>query len=111
MQVGSPPNESHAMRRIFLVVLAASLLLGVVACAPASVTSSAVSSKQAQQYQPWEKDPGAGLFVGSAKSNKYHYPSCEWAKRIKPRNEVWFSSAEAAQAQGYVPCRVCKPPK
>lgn len=49
-------------------------------------------------------------YVGSAKSNKYHYPTCEWAKKIKPENLVTFKSAKEALAAGYVPCKVCKPP-
>ncbi|MEW6274942.1 MAG: Ada metal-binding domain-containing protein [Bacillota bacterium] len=48
-------------------------------------------------------------FVGSAQSNIYHYPSCEWAKKIKPGNQVWFSSPEEAKAAGYRPCKVCRP--
>ena len=51
-----------------------------------------------------------GLFVGSLESDKYHYPSCRWAKKILPENEIWFSSSEEARAAGYVPCGVCKPP-
>jgi hypothetical protein len=50
------------------------------------------------------------VFVGSIKSNKYHYPSCQWAQKIKPENEIWFSSSQDARAQGYVPCKVCSPP-
>jgi len=50
------------------------------------------------------------VFVGSIKSNKYHYPDCEWAKKIKPENEIWFSSSQDAQAHGYVACKVCNPP-
>lgn len=50
------------------------------------------------------------VFVGSVKSDKYHYPDCQWAKKIKPENEIWFSSSEDARAQGYVPCKVCSPP-
>ncbi len=49
-------------------------------------------------------------YVGSAKSNKYHYPTCTWARRIKPQNLVVFRSAGEAQEKGYVPCKVCKPP-
>jgi competence protein ComEC len=49
-------------------------------------------------------------FVGSVKSNKYHYPSCQWAKKISPQNEIWFTSSADAQARGYVPCGVCHPP-
>ncbi len=51
-----------------------------------------------------------GPFVGSAKSDKYHYPSCSAAKRIKPGNLVTFSSSADARASGYVPCGICHPP-
>jgi competence protein ComEC len=49
-------------------------------------------------------------FVGSVKSNKYHYPSCQWAKKISPQNEIWFTGSADAQAREYVPCGVCHPP-
>jgi len=49
-------------------------------------------------------------FVASAKSNKYHYPDCRWAKKISPANLVEFNSAEEARKAGYVPCKVCSPP-
>ncbi len=52
----------------------------------------------------------SGQFVGSLESDKYHYPSCRWAKKILPQNEIWFSSSQEARAAGYVPCGVCKPP-
>lgn len=49
------------------------------------------------------------VYVGSRNSNKYHYPSCQWARKIKPGNLVAFGNkAEATQA-GYVPCKVCRP--
>ena len=49
-------------------------------------------------------------YVGSKNSNKYHYPTCRAAQRIKPGNLVTFKSAQEAKAAGYVPCKVCKPP-
>ena len=49
-------------------------------------------------------------YVGSKNSNKYHYPACRAAKKIKPENLVTFNSAKDAKAAGYVPCKVCKPP-
>lgn len=49
-------------------------------------------------------------FWASKSSNKYHYPTCQWAKRIKPSNLIKFSSPEEAIQAGYVPCKVCKPP-
>lgn len=51
-----------------------------------------------------------GPFVGSAKSDKYHYQSCSGAQKIKSANLVTFSSSADARAQGYVPCRICHPP-
>lgn len=49
-------------------------------------------------------------YVGSAKSDKYHYPTCKWAKKIKPENLMTFKSAKEALARGYKPCKVCEPP-
>jgi methylphosphotriester-DNA--protein-cysteine methyltransferase len=50
------------------------------------------------------------MFIGSTKSDKYHYPDCRAAKNIKPENKIWFSSSEDARAHGYVPCGICHPP-
>jgi hypothetical protein len=46
-------------------------------------------------------------YVGSRNSNKFHLPSCQWAKRIKPENKVCFSSAEDAASKGYQPDKNC----
>lgn len=46
-------------------------------------------------------------FVGSKNSNKYHLPTCQYAKRIKPENAVCFSSAEDAATKGYLPDKGC----
>jgi micrococcal nuclease len=70
------------------------------------------------QWWPQQKDsalPGKEnsdekKFVGSVKSDKYHYPDCRWAKKISPENEIWFSGSEDARGKGYVPCGVCHPP-
>jgi tetrahydromethanopterin S-methyltransferase subunit F len=40
-------------------------------------------------------------FVGSKNSNKYHLPTCSFAKRIKPENRVCFASEEDAKSKGY----------
>ena len=50
-------------------------------------------------------------FWGSKNSNKYHYPTCKWAQKIKPQNLIKFNSPEAAIKAGYVPCKVCNPPR
>jgi len=51
-----------------------------------------------------------GSFVGSKKSDVYHYPSCESAKRITAANLIRFSSSADARAHGYRPCKKCHPP-
>lgn len=50
-------------------------------------------------------------FWGSKNSNKYHYPTCKWAQKIKPQNLVKFNSPEEAIKAGYIPCKVCNPPR
>jgi competence protein ComEC len=58
---------------------------------------------------PGSDEPTSWVYVGSSKSDKYHLPSCRYAEKILPANQVWFSSKAEAQAAGYVPCGVCKP--
>ena len=49
-----------------------------------------------------------GSFVGSKNSDKYHYPWCSGAQRIKEENKVWFASREEATEAGYIPAKNCK---
>jgi len=57
---------------------------------------------------PWPKLSDAAV-VGNKKSRKYHLPTCSSVERMSPDNRVQFDSADAAKAQGYEPCKVCKP--
>lgn len=66
----------------------------------------------------FEREPGANntitpatgedQYVGSVKSDKFHYPSCRYAETL-PENKIWFGSKEEAVSKGYSPCGVCKP--
>lgn len=58
---------------------------------------------------PQQTPATSGKYVGSKESNKYHYPWCRWAERIKPENQIWFQTKEEAEAAGYEPCGVCNP--
>ena len=42
-----------------------------------------------------------GKYIASKTGVKYHVPKCDWAKRIKKSNAVWFNSKEAAKKAGY----------
>lgn len=51
----------------------------------------------------------ATTYIGSVKSNKFHYTYCRWAKKIYPSNAIYFNSREEAFNYGYIPCKVCNP--
>ncbi len=71
--------------------------------------STSVSIVQPAGTPPPLPVTSQGEYVGSTKSNKYHYPDCRYAKQIQWANEIWFNSKGEAEAAGYVPCGVCKP--
>ncbi len=60
------------------------------------------SSPQSTPQKEVSENEKNCLFVGSVNSNKYHSPSCHWAKQIKPENKRCFTSKEDAQSAGYV---------
>lgn len=51
----------------------------------------------------------ATTYVGSDKSDKFHYTDCRAAQRIKSSNLVHFYSRKEAINAGYVPCGICRP--
>lgn len=56
--------------------------------------------------------PGGGAgaaFVGSARSAKFHRPTCWHARQIIPENRICFLDWRATREYGYVPCSKCKP--
>jgi beta-lactamase superfamily II metal-dependent hydrolase len=82
-----------------------------------SWSTTGTAPKSTASAVAWPASPVAAVsttsqvaFVGSVKSNKYHYPSCQWAEKIKPSNEIWFTGSADARAHGYVPCGACHPP-
>ncbi|MCK5122797.1 MAG: hypothetical protein KAQ87_01450 [Candidatus Pacebacteria bacterium] len=44
-----------------------------------------------------------GMFVASKNSKIYHLPNCQYVKRIKEENKIFFKSAEEARERGYSP--------
>ncbi len=55
-------------------------------------------------------DATAGAaYVGSAKSDKFHFPGCRHARQIAPHNRICFVSRAAAVNYGYQPCGGCNP--
>lgn len=81
--------------------------------APPQTQNSALGGqKQAEAGLNTSQNPSTTLgascaFVGSKNSDKYHLPTCRWAKQIKPENIVCFSSVEDAVKKGYQPDKNC----
>ena len=42
-----------------------------------------------------------GKYVASRRSNVYHEPKCDWAKKIQKDRRLWFASREEALNKGY----------
>ncbi|MEO0230580.1 MAG: thermonuclease family protein [candidate division WOR-3 bacterium] len=61
-------------------------------------TGSTNSSGKAETY-----------YVASARSDVFHRPDCQWAKKIVPYNLIKFKSREEAVNSGRRPCKVCNP--
>lgn len=49
-----------------------------------------------------------GAFVASKSGTKYYPVGCGSAKRIKPENQVFFATEDAAVAAGYARASTCK---
>jgi len=75
----------------------------------------AQTSSSAKDTTPAQNVASAGnstvpqncAYVGSKNSNKYHLPTCRWAKQIKPENLVCFKTLEEALAKNYQPDKNC----
>jgi len=44
-----------------------------------------------------KKEFKPGKFVASKTGSVYHAPKCDWAKRIKKKNQVWFDDQKEAK--------------
>ncbi len=51
----------------------------------------------------------ASGIVGNKNSLKFHYTSCQWARKMKDTNRIYFTARQDALKAGYVPCKVCNP--
>ena len=54
---------------------------------------------------------GERPLVANKNSDIFHCSDCKWTEKIKAKNLVTFSSAEAARMQQFIPCRDCQPEK
>ena len=48
-------------------------------------------------------------YLANTKSGKFHYATCRTIKHSDAPHFVHYNSREAAIADGYAPCGVCRP--
>ena len=48
-------------------------------------------------------------FVGNRNTRKFHEDYCDSVRAMADHNKVYIASREDAIAQGYVPCKRCRP--
>lgn len=76
---------------------------------------SSSDSSSDDDYQTYDSSKSyassgsGGSYVGSVNSDKFHYPSCGQASKIKSSNLISFSSRDEAVSSGYSPCSFCSP--
>ena len=73
--------------------------------------SESSSSDEIQEDSSSSQSSGSSgtVYWASDDSNKFHYPSCEWAQKISDWNKIVYHSREEAINDGRVPCHVCYP--
>jgi len=75
--------------------------------APQPAPQESVTDPEPEKaHWEWLKDYN---YVGSAESDKYHYPRCRWTREINADNLVHFNTIEEADSMGYSACGVCHP--
>jgi len=60
---------------------------------------------------PPANPPGNRDWLASTYTQEYHWPSCSIAQNIPPPSRRWFDTVNQAQANGFHPCPVCRPPR
>lgn len=51
----------------------------------------------------------ATQYVANLQSGIFHYQGCKWEQKMWEVNRVYYNSREGCLADGYRPCKVCRP--
>ncbi|MBU0470600.1 MAG: hypothetical protein KKA62_04490 [Nanoarchaeota archaeon] len=68
---------------------------------PVPVVAEAPKVKEEPVQEKPKAKHSPGKYVASKRSNIYHEPKCEWAKKINKNGRLWFEGKEAAYEKGY----------
>lgn len=72
-----------------------------------SPLSNSARTDQTSQKDAARED-GNG-FVANKNSDVFHHRNCKWTRKIKSKNMISFSSAQAAELADFLPCQDCHP--
>ena len=73
----------------------------------ASVSDDSSSSKNVKEDS--SSSSSSSEYWASAKADKFHLPTCEWAEKISEDNKIIYQSREDAITDGKEPCGACNP--
>ena len=79
--------------------------------ASSSVPSSSASSLPPATPEPEILQPveEATSYICNSNTGKFHYATCYHVDKMKESNKVYMNNRAEILAQGYVPCKTCKP--
>lgn len=63
-----------------------------------------IGEKKIEELEETIEEPSTefipGKYISSKRAAYYHIPKCDWAQKIKKKNQVWFDSQEEAKKKG-----------
>lgn len=89
---------------VFVYVLSASkpgLFSTLLIATVAGFFISLLSIENLKTKEEVKKTFKPGKYIASKTGSKYHAPKCEWAKKVKKKNAVWFNNTAEAKKAGY----------
>ena len=90
-------------------VLASGMLSSGTSDSVTSNSNSEVVAPVADNNTSDDTSSSATEYWASAKADKFHLPTCEWAEKISDNNKIVYHSRDDAVDDGKVPCGVCNP--
>jgi micrococcal nuclease len=103
------PETTSSTEQTTTTIASTNTTIAATTATIATTTTTTIATTTTTTTQPQTEPQPQGQYVGSIKSDVFHYPSCFYVDRIKPENIIWFSSREDAFAHGYRPCKKCCP--
>ena len=109
----SNTNKIIAIVAVIVVIIIVAVVASGMFSQPQSndvtVNNSSSDVKSVDNHNDSKSSASDSQVWSSAKSDKFHRPSCEWAQKISESNKIVYDSRDKAIADGKKPCDVCNP--